>query len=283
MAARVRVLLAALALAACSPRPAPSDPALWLVEGPNSQKAWLFGTIHAAPEPLAWRTRAVGDALDEADEVVVEVANLDDRHLGEVFATLSHGEGLPALPQRLPADLRPALAKLLKANSLDAADFADVETWAAALTLARLAAPDSEARNGVDRAVLAAARGKRIEQLEGASGQLRIFDTLPEREQRDLLAAVVTEAGQGETDISRAWRGGDMKAIAHETHSGLLADPELREALFSGRNRRWAEVLVIRMRAGRHPFVAVGAAHMASAEGLPAMLEAKGYTVTRLR
>ena len=116
----------------------------------------------------------------------------------------------------------------------------------------------------------------------GAAAQLGLFDALPEREQRDLLAAVVAEAAYPERDLSASWRKGDMNAIEAETRSGLLADPELRAVLFTGRNRRWTGRIAQAVRSGSKPFVAVGAAHMAGPEGLPAMLTAEGFTVTRV-
>ena len=284
---RSAALLAALLLASCAPEPVPADPAIWLVEGPGGQKAWLFGTIHGLERPALWKTPPVAQALGAADTVIVEVAGLEDAGaMAKTFKELAHRPGQPPLADRVRPGLRKGLSKMLAEGGLEAGAFADVETWAAALTLARAASSKAKSEYGIDRAILAEAQDKRLVELEGAAGQLGIFDKLPEREQRDLLEAVIADTGApggGSAELAAAWRKGDMAPIEAATRRGLLADRELRAVLFTARNRRWSGRVQREMEAGIRPFVAVGAAHMAGPDGLPALLEAQGYAVTRLR
>ncbi|MEO5587393.1 MAG: TraB/GumN family protein, partial [Novosphingobium sp.] len=277
-------LLGALALAGCKPAPVPAKPALWEVSGPKGERAWLFGTIHALPRPAAWRSPAIDRALGDADRIVVEIAEVGDGGaMQRTFAALATTPGQPALASKLPPELRGKLAAELKAAGLDESRFADLETWAAALTLAQAGAKDMDSANGIDRAVIALAGQRPVIELEGTRGQLGIFDALPEAEQRDLLAAVVADPEQQGESPTDAWLKGDMAAIERETHRGLLADPELRQALFSGRNKAWTDKIAAMLAAGQRPFVAVGGAHMAGSEGLPALLGARGYQVRRVQ
>lgn len=278
---RVAALLAALTLAACA-QPEPATPALWEVTGADGAHGYLFGTIHALDEDVVWRSPAFERAFDDADTLVVEASGLDDAQ-----ATARIWQGLAITPGQPPLSRRVRDAKTLQAAlnkaGLSERDFADVETWAAALNLASsLNQEDGEA---VDLALLRDANGKRVVEFEGVVGQLAIFDRLPAADQSDLLAAVaegVNDLG-GSERLARLWRTGDIDAIAAETRKGMLADPELRAALLIGRNRAWTARIAQLLTARSTPFVAVGAAHLAGPDGLPAIMAARGYAVKRVQ
>jgi len=276
-----------LLLAACRQEPVPAHPALWEVRGENGEQAWLFGTIHSLERPVEWKSSRVAMALDAADLLIVEVADLEDSaRISRTFAKLATSPGHPPLSRRVSPAKREALEQMLRRHRLDDNGFSQVETWAAALTLAQAETRDLNREYGIDLAVMSAMKGKPVEEMEGAAQQLSIFDRLPESEQRDLLEAVVTDSGALDPEsrkLAEAWRSGDMKTIERETDKGMLADPELREALLESRNSEWSGRISRDMEAGRKPFVAVGAAHMAGPDGLPALLAARGYTVTRVQ
>ncbi len=276
--------LAALALAGCH-RPAPVHPALWLVEGPGGSKAWLFGTIHALPDAVDWRSGKVAAALDGSDRLVVEVARLDQAPA--IFASLSRSPGLPPLRSRIAPDLRPVFDQVLRQHHIDAQDLDGLETWGAALALQQAVARDAgiDSNNGVDRTLIAA-YPRRIEEFEGAARQLAIFDRLAEADQRALLEGVLRDAAgpqNNDKKMEKAWARGDLGPIMAETNRGFLADPQLREALLTGRNRAWSARLAQLLRGGARPFVAVGAGHLAGPDGLPALLAAQGFKVSRIQ
>lgn len=285
---RIRIALAVLlALAACSGTPREEvRPALWQVSGPRGEKAWLFGTIHALPRPVAWRSHKIDAAIAGSDTLVLEIAPTGDRGaLAKTFARLSRTPGQPPVEERVPAAIRPRLKRMMREVGLERGRFADVETWGVALILSQEAQGEAGTENGLESELLRAAGGKPVGELEGGAAQLGIFDRLPEPEQRDLLSAVVVEATSpdGMDRLTLAWKRGDVAALERETRSGLLADPELRQILLVERNRSWARKVSAMLAQGRHPLVAVGAAHLAGPDGLPALLEARGLRVTRIQ
>lgn len=292
-AAGVIAPLLLLGAAGCSDAPdtpaadaAPPAPLLYEIAlADGSVEGWMVGTIHALPDFVRWRSPAIESAASAADLLVVEIAALDDdAALARTFAGLSRSPGLPPLAERLPQDLRPALAALMDRGGIAPAQFAETETWAAALTLARIDASGDPA-NGVDRALIAEFKDRRVRELEGGAAQLAIFDRLPEAQQRAMLAAVVRDSNRAAADperLQRAWLRGDAAAIEASTREGVLADPGVREALLTARNRRWAAALGPLLADAPRPLIAVGAAHLVGPEGLAALLQAQGYRVRRM-
>lgn len=263
----------------------PPSPAIYeLSSADGAVEGWLLGTIHALPDGTQWQTPAIRSAVAAASGLVVEVADLDDRPVQRRFAELAAAPGLPPIEQRLAADARPALAVMVSDGGIDPGDLQRLETWAVALALAQ-AVRHGDSANGVDRAVIAAFAGRPVRELEGAEFQLDLFDTLPEDEQRDLLASVVHDYqrwGSNPARLAQGWLAGDIERLADPAQSALLADPELRDILLTRRNAAWAPRIAALLRREPPLLIAVGAGHIGGAEGLAALLAAQGYTVRRM-
>ncbi|MEM6476749.1 MAG: TraB/GumN family protein [Pseudomonadota bacterium] len=289
----LRAVLAAFALVtltACySQVDEPDDgtnPLLYEITAPDgSVEGWMLGTIHALPDGVGWRTDKIESAIAGADMLLVEIADLEDRDaIADVFAELGTTHGLPPLLQRVPPSERPALRDLMEDAGADPSNFSAIETWAAALMLTRAGSLGS-AENGVDLVLAREFKDRDILEFEGAAAQLTVFDELAEEDQRVLLSAVVQDVETHEEDsaaLLSAWLSGDEEALESFTTTGAMADKEVRDALLVNRNRAWLGKLAGLLKGEEKPLVAVGAAHLVGPDGLPKMLEARGYTVRRV-
>ena len=278
----VLALAGALLLAACGeperewPEP---KPALWEMVSPEGRRGWLFGTIHSLPLEVRWRTPALESALANSGVLVVEVVDVGDTAKAEsVFERFARNESLAPLSQRVAPEDRADLAAFLDRAGSGERDFATTDTWAAALMLANRAR-QLEAGQNVDRALVDVR--SEVVGLESHAVQYALFDALPPEEQADLLMALARDTG-GEAERIEAWLTGDLAAFERASDP-LLGDPGLRTALQTGRNVRWAPRIAEMVEAGRRPFVAVGTAHLFGEQSLPALLEARGYTVRRIQ
>lgn len=280
-------------LAACHRAPeAQATPApkvaLWQVEDAAGVRGWLFGTVHALPRDLVWRRPAVDGAMAQADRLVLEIAEpLDSTVAGEALGRLAFTDGLPPPSARVDRKVAPALGKVYRALALSDAGFKDQESWAVALQIAAVGGIRNgmDPQSGVEPQLRRLMAGKPVEGLETLDGQFGVFDALSPRAQKVLLEQVTLEAADSrddDRDMMALWLRGDELGLAREASTGFLADPELREALLTARNRAWADKLDAMMHEGARPFVAVGAAHVAGGDGLPRMLMARGWKVRRV-
>ena len=292
---RQLALAGLLPLAACAGAAEPAraegkHPALWTLADSDT-RIWLFGTIHLLPEGQGWRTPAFDAALAGADELVLEVADVDDMMASALaMQKLGVSAGLPPIAERVPEAKRAALRAMIAESGYPEKVYDGLETWAAALpllgvTFQRLGL---DPQLGVERQIGAPFRaaGKSVVGLETIEQQFGFFDTLSEGAQRALLLSVVEDSEETRAQFRAmldAWASGDLAGIARTFDDETLMSPELREALMRRRNARWAEWLERRLDRPGTVFVAVGAGHLAGEQSVQAMLKKKGLKAKRVQ
>ena len=283
---------ASIAGCTTAPQQAPSaQPALWQVADADTT-IYLFGTIHMLPENYSWRTPAFDQVVNRSQSLVVETI-LDEANpqaLAGELARLGIRQGLPPLAQRVSPDKRPLLEAAIAKTGVPRSAFDIMETWAAAFTIlgTQFQNLGLSAGAGVETALKQNFKqaGKPVGQLETNSEQLSLFDTLPEKAQRDLLEGSIetpTEMRGQFNAMLAAWARGDVNAIGKTFNEDLASSPELQHALIRRRNQNWSEWVERRLAAPGTTLIAVGAGHLAGPESVLDLLQRKGYQVRRVQ
>jgi len=297
--ARLLLLLAALvwtpvsvaAAAAVGPRASlaePLVPALWIVEG-HGRTAHMFGTVHSLPRGVDWFRPHVLQALDRSTKLVLETEVPDSPSaMVPVLMKLTRLQSARALPDRVPADWRPALARAV--DRLKPAPLDWSKTWFVALTLSNLQAEANgqDPRIGVEAVLSERARMKAIPiiPLETAEEQLINFDALTEADQQQLLLSTLADLESSRARMSLLigdWLLGNTDALAQRVNADFERSPMLRRMLVEDRNARWADWIARQMKANDDRlFIAVGAGHLAGKGSLIDELEKQGLKVRRV-
>ena len=282
---RLLRFLAALLIAA----PVAAEPALWRVHDADTEIT-IFGSIHALPGTTQWLTPRIAGAVDAADTLVLETIVPDDpAALGPLVAQLGIRNGLPPLSARIAPSKRAALAASTALTGLPPAQLDKMETWLAAITLGdgALSQLGLSPAAGVEAVLTARAKvaKKPVIGLETPEFQLRLFDGLPETDQRALLDATVDDLATARDDTNALvayWQAGETEALGNDLDKQLRATPALQKVLLAERNARWADWITTALQRPGKIFVAVGAGHLAGPDSLLVMLRRKGLTVERL-
>jgi hypothetical protein len=266
---------------------AASHPALWRVTGRQST-VYLFGSVHILSPTLMWRDARIGRAIDRADTFFFETG-FDAAAIKQFVATkamLLPGQSLRAL---LPQDAQKNLDDDFATLGVPEAALDGRRPWF--VTIAMIGLKNSrrgEAPTGVDISVMgdAASRGKPQRYFETMQQQMALIvpdDPKLELQSFEMFLRDFKKGGADTGPMIDAWRAGDEDRLADLLLRGFDKHPDARKVLFDDRNKAWAAILknVLDHERGTF-FVTVGAGHLVTERGVPALLKHDGYRIERL-
>lgn len=287
----MRALIAALLVlaplqAGCARPAADAEPALWRIADEDSE-IWLFGTAHMLRPELKWRGPRLNAAFARAEELVTETdtsleAANQAQTLSAALGTMPAGE---RLSDRLSADQRARLARVLGTLRMDAAGLETMRPWLAALRISYAYALSRGMRPeaGVESVLGAEARdrGMRMSFLETPEQQVRILAELSPEEELRFFDDTLREAESDALDeIDTLWARGDTAALARIFDAQWESvSPTLHEAVILRRNQAWADEIARKLQGEGRVFIAVGAAHLVGEGNVIALLRARGIAV----
>jgi len=265
-------------------------PALWLVRDQDSE-IYLFGTLHALTPGAHWRTPLYDAVYARAEAVWFEadLSAADPQTVGEIVRRYGVDPDHP-LSSKLDRDELRALSQ-----QVDMARIDHLRPWAVALMLSVRGAAlgGAEVASGADLAVTRAAQlqAKPIRAFETLEDQARMFAGLSSAAELQYLSGVIRDRSRprlafrpSSESLEQAWMAGDMQRLGPDLVGSMRREnPALYDALLKRRNEAWADTLARQMSGSGVELVNVGALHMVGADGLPALLQARGFEVSRIQ
>lgn len=264
----------------------------------------LLGTYHL-PDPR--HDQILDQAapfLDQAKVLLVEASPEEETRLkAEIlnrpdFMFLTAGPTLPDLLEE--ADWQ-RLSAEMKTRGIPAFMAAKFRPWYMAVMLSMppcaMAQMKAGAR-GLDHRLMARAeaQGVRVRALEPFDTLFSIFGDLTMEQELEMIRAAITMADRPEdmaVTLANAYFAGQSRllwkfSLMQAQESASLAREEAQrqfdlmdDVMMATRNRRWILPLLEAAREGE-TFAAFGALHLSGKQGVLALLEAEGFTVTRL-
>lgn len=269
----------------------------------GAERLILVGTYHLADPRHEALLARLTPHLEAAETLLVEAGPAEENALRERMAAdpgTMMGDATGGLADQLgPADWQ-RLQEALLQRGIPSSLSARLRPWFVSMLLAipPCAMPLAALNGGLDRQLvaLAQARGITITALEPYDTALKLFDTLPADEQivmiRNALAVEDRAADLLRTTADAYFAGQsrliwDLNRLLADQLPG--ADPArnaadfatMEQALMVTRNQNWLPVL--EAAAARGPALAAfGALHLSGENGVLALLERAGFTLTPL-
>jgi uncharacterized protein YbaP (TraB family) len=261
---------------------------LWRIEGASAPASHVFGTVHLADPRVTSLPPAVARALDQARSLTLE-AGIDSADILALAGRMVFNDGRD-LPGVAGAELFNRAAKLTAGFGLPEPMLRLFRPWAVAVLLS---VPPQDPSNVLDLVLerRAAEQGKPIHQLESMDEQIAVLEGLSQEDQVALLKQAVDEYGDMPRQIGRvvdAYLARDLVGLWRVSQESAGTGEEERRLnevftrrLLYERNVRMAERAEPRLREGG-AFIAVGALHLYGGSGVLALLERRGWRVTRV-
>lgn len=273
---------------------------LYAFTTPAGERGWLLGTYHFGNARMATLAPSLLEKVRQADilrtEVAMDAAMLS---LDPQWLMLPGGQTLVDV---LPAETLQRFREEVAARAPDTPFFVflRLRLWVAMVTFEALQLDEGELTQGVDFLVWNAAQtaGANLGGLETLQEQIESFDSIPLEDQILLLEETLAGAREARLNpdqpspldrVLDAYLSQDPAIIRELFLEVTPEHPEVRErmleVLLTQRDKRMADRIA--KLAASEPsatlFIAVGAAHLHPESGLPALLEARGFTLQPLQ
>jgi uncharacterized protein YbaP (TraB family) len=128
--------------------------------------------------------------------------------------------------------------------------------------------------------------GKPLGQLETIDAQIGFLASMGEGNESEFILLSLKDLEDTVDvmdDMIEAWRTGDNDMLSELFVADMLEQaPEVYDSLLKQRNLNWLPQLEDMLESPEIEFVLVGAAHLVGPDGLLAILQAKGFQVSRL-
>lgn len=295
------LVLFVLALSACAtpskhPEGGYGEPLLWTLTDEDT-KVHLFGTIHALPADLDWRSEKFEAAYGASDTFCVET-DVDGK--GDEYREYIRQEGYfengEKLSDFLTEEQAADLFEISEVIGIRPDLINTMKPWNAMFDISLGVALHLglDQLSGVEFVLLpeSRAKGKTICEMESPLETVTSISRLPletqlkvlthEKEEFEDVEDLDVTFDMMQDDLDKMvdeWLRGDLAAMEDEDIMDAYGDIDFYNAILKNRNENWIPHIVALLDEPGEKFVAVGAAHLAGPDSLVKMLRDKGYVV----
>lgn len=284
--------LACVALAmACLP--AAGAEYLWEVVG-LANRVYLFGTVHAGKKDWYPLPKPVEDAFNDSKVLVVEADVTDAAAMRGASANLVY-KPPDTLANHVPKEDYERFRKLLPRYRYPEDEVSQLKPFMAVsmLVFSEWGRQGFFPEFGVENYLIAKAKAevKPIVELEGVAAQMKMMDSLTDRENTLLFSGTVTALESGLTDeqihgLVDAWKNGrpdELLEVARKYNVQVPGAAEFEDKFIWSRHAEMLSKIEGYLNDSRERhFIAVGALHLAGPRGLVEQLRKRGYVVRQL-
>jgi len=286
---RARALAAAALCLVAFPAAAQSY-FLWEVVS-MTNRAWLFGTIHAGKKDWFPLPATIEQALADSSVLAVEADVTNIEAMSKSVSLMAYPPP-DELSKHVPPEEYDRFKSQLTRLSVPETVVKHLKPFAAVSTLMFTEWERSgfSPQYGIDAYLIAKAKAMRkpVVELEGVEAQSALMDSLSEEEHRRAFTGMLKALedgliGEQIAGMAKAWQSGDaflLLELSRRYNEKIPGALEMEEKFIWSRHEAMLAKIEgwLNKSKDRH-FIAVGALHLTGKRGLVELLREKGYIV----
>lgn len=258
---------------------------LYKISGKGLQQpSYLYGTIHLICPEDFFISPALKSAVTAAKTVYLEIDMDDPSLMGTMMQAMQAPAGHKLQESFDPSDYSRLAAYMKDSMHTDIQNFQQMKPMVILMTiLQRTVSCPTPTSYEVALMQMAAEHKKPIQGLEKIADQIAVFDAIPDSTESRMIMEYINDLPKQKASFARlvaAYKRQDVQAL----HDLLKEAPEFtgyEDLLVYDRNRNWVPVIEKAMQQ-ETVLIACGAMHLGGAQGLLALLKARGYEVTAI-
>lgn len=262
---------------------------LWRISK-DGHTSYLYGTIHVAKFEWMFPGPQVMRALRASDTVALEMDMLDEDIQAETAKEMSALHGM-AMPEALEKRLRRQAEAFCVSYDSIAKLTPELQVTALTVMAGRKAGLEAEYSIDVMLAEMGHSSKKRVVSLESPALQMQVLQMHNELEALAFVEDSLDELEKGRSltmleRVAKAWYAADYAEMEHFDQwcecLNTETEREVMKRALDERNPALAEHIDALHRYGKQVFAAVGSLHMFGVQGLPVLMQKRGYRVERI-
>jgi uncharacterized protein YbaP (TraB family) len=263
---------------------------LWEVTS-ITNRAYLYGTVHAGKKEWYPLPKEVEDAFNDSRVLVVEADVSNTAAMAKYGNTMAYAAP-DTLKNHVSAEDYERFRKLLPRYQFPESQAAQMKPFLAVslLVFGEWMRQGYQPQFSVDSYLVARAKAeaKPIVEIEGIESQMRLMDSLTEKENQNIFGGTLFAlesglSGEQITGLVKAWQEGDpasLLSIARSYNTQVKGAEEFEEKFIWSRHEDMLKKIdgYLTQSKDRH-FIAVGSLHLVGPRGLVEELRKRGYVV----
>ena len=254
-------------------------------------KLYLAGTLHAAPRSLYPLDSTYDRVLNEASGIGVEIREEEMSELPALISRYGYfGAGSGKLSNCFSfLDFQKVCSFFMQHNPQYTPGELDRHRpwllYTHAVHILLLKYPEYKTEYAMEKIILRHGGNRSVFSLETAESQIRFLALVPDRDSARLLLETISQtekAGKDLEQILLSLKSGKIDPLEKMIREIHFKYPVFHKNLLAERNRIITEKLMHRLRKQETVLILVGAAHLAGAQSIPALLLERGCTLKQL-